>query len=156
MHACKPCIRAAEGHALDCRAAALEVTDGPGDAYTTVISKAASHRIARGVWTSPGAGDIRRATVACERLVLLLGEAGSLERRDLAALYALQNLPEHSRAELAAYRQSKEAAMVGWWDQKLAGRLWEAVREAPGREPLSMERCLGSLGTLETARPLTW
>ena len=42
------------------------------------VSKVANHRLERGIWTSPGAGDIRRCRAACERLVLL-GDAGRQE-----------------------------------------------------------------------------
>jgi hypothetical protein len=37
------------------------------------ISVVANHRLERGIWTSPGAGDLRRATAACEKLVMLVG-----------------------------------------------------------------------------------
>jgi hypothetical protein len=39
------------------------------------ISVVANHRLERGIWTSPGAGDLRRAIAACEKLVLLVGGA---------------------------------------------------------------------------------
>ena len=67
------------------------------DAATTAIARTAAHRLARGIWTSSGGGDIRRARAACERLVLLLdqqrrhGDARreavyARERRDLGVL----------------------------------------------------------------------
>ena len=58
--------------------AALNV--GEEDAATTAIARTAAHRLARGVWTSSGAGDLRRARAAAERLVSLLGDAAPRER----------------------------------------------------------------------------
>lgn len=65
---------------------------GGVDATTAAISAAAAHRLARGVWTSSGAGDLRRARAAAERLVILCcgGDIAGLrspgEKRDLAVL----------------------------------------------------------------------
>jgi nucleoside-diphosphate-sugar epimerase len=59
------------------------------DAATAAISAAAAHRLARGVWTSSGAGDLRRARAAAERLVVLCGSSSLYcprEKRDLAVL----------------------------------------------------------------------
>jgi hypothetical protein len=67
------------------------------DAATTAIARTAAHRLARGIWTSSGGGDVRRARAACERLVLLLDQqrrhgdsrreaAYARERRDLGVL----------------------------------------------------------------------
>jgi hypothetical protein len=53
---------------------------GEEDAMTTAVARTAAHRLARGVWTSSGAGDIRRARAAAERLVILLGDAAPRER----------------------------------------------------------------------------
>lgn len=49
-------------------------------AQLRAISTVANWRLERGVWTSPGAGDIRRCRAACERLVLLGGESEDEER----------------------------------------------------------------------------
>lgn len=94
-------------------------TDGLKPAQA--VSRAAQHRLRRGIWTSPGAGDIRRAIAACERLVLLTHScrafpplAGSssadsvsgdsmheaLERRDLGVLYVHAGLLEEGKTEL--------------------------------------------------------
>jgi hypothetical protein len=110
----------------------------------------------RGVWTSPGAGDIRRAITAGERLVLLLEASSTLERRDLATLYALQGLPEYSKAEPSVYRRSDEGAAAGGQDRELVERLWDVVKGAEGLEPLSLGNCYGCLETWEAAKPLTW
>ncbi|GFH19462.1 uncharacterized protein HaLaN_16409, partial [Haematococcus lacustris] len=53
------------------RAAAKAALGQGVSATVQAVSKAAASRIERGVSTSPGAGDIRRATAATERLVLL-------------------------------------------------------------------------------------
>jgi hypothetical protein len=44
-------------------------------AEVRAISATAAHRLQRGIWTSPGAGDLRRCVAACERLVMLLPDA---------------------------------------------------------------------------------
>ncbi len=50
------------------------------DAQLRAVSVVANWRLERGIWTSPGAGDIRRCRAACERLVLLGGPGADLER----------------------------------------------------------------------------
>ncbi|CAD7704561.1 unnamed protein product [Ostreobium quekettii] len=82
---------------------ALSAALNPGaDAHLEIISRAAKHRLDRGISTSPGAGDIRRALAASERLVMLC-HGDQQERRDLAIL--LYHCGEMSRAmvELSAY-----------------------------------------------------
>lgn len=66
-------------------AALAALNTGEEDAATTAIARTAAHRLARGVWTSSGAGDLRRARAAAERLVALLGDAAPRERCALAA-----------------------------------------------------------------------
>ena len=61
-------------------AALAALNTGEEDAATTAIARTAAHRLARGVWTSSGAGDIRRARAAAERLVALLGDSAPRER----------------------------------------------------------------------------
>lgn len=56
------------------------------------------------------AGDLRRALAAAERLCILLGDEGPLERRDVAVLYLHAcNFPAAS-AHLAAYTATSIAA----------------------------------------------
>ena len=43
------------------RDAALCLLEGAESAELQAISRVAEHRLARGIWTSPGAGDLRRA-----------------------------------------------------------------------------------------------
>ncbi len=42
------------------------------DPWLQAISRVAEHRLARGIWTSPGAGDLRRALAAAQRLAILV------------------------------------------------------------------------------------
>ena len=141
-----------------CRAAAREAIDGPGDAGTQAIAFAAARRLERGIWTSPGAGDVRRAAAAAERLVLLLGEAEPRERRDLAALYAAQGFLGRARAELAVFRGSAAAARETPEDAALVDGLWRLVcdAEAAEGEAVSVESALRAQVPEDVARPLTW
>lgn len=92
------------------RAAARTLLEGEASAELSAISRTARHRLERGIWTSPGAGDLRRALAACERLVLLLGDAAPEERRDLAALYAAAGRPAAALAELRRFTEIGAAA----------------------------------------------
>ena len=69
------------------RGAASAYLDGAGSAEMEAIARTAAHRLDRGIWTSPGAGDLRRALAAAERLVLLRGDEEPDLRRDLSVLY---------------------------------------------------------------------
>ncbi|PRW20351.1 hypothetical protein C2E21_9056 [Chlorella sorokiniana] len=86
--------------------AASVFLEGEQDGEMEAISRTAKHRLERGIWTSPGAGDIRRAVAACERLVLLCGEACPWERRDLAVLYMHLGQFREAKAELLAFSRS--------------------------------------------------
>ena len=86
-------------------AAARAFLEGSADtAESEAISRAALHRLQRGIWTSPGAGDIRRSKAAAERAVVLLGDGvdpwvESMERRDLGVLYCHCGEYEYAHAE---------------------------------------------------------
>ena len=54
-----------------CRGAAMDALEGPASVHLQAVARAAEHRLKRGIWTSPGAGDVRRAVAAAERLVLI-------------------------------------------------------------------------------------
>ena len=54
------------------RDAALCLLEGAESAELQAISRVAEHRLARGIWTSPGAGDLRRALAAAQRLAILV------------------------------------------------------------------------------------
>lgn len=63
------------------RAAAKAAAGEEMEAAVAAISKVAAWRLERGIWTSPGAGDLRRARAATERLVLLQqGDSAPEER----------------------------------------------------------------------------
>jgi len=96
-------------------AASLLGGDEGQDAATVAISRTAAHRLARGIWTSSGGGDVRRARAACERLVLLLDQqrkcdsdaqcaeiAHARERRDLGAMLILSGDVAAARSHLEA------------------------------------------------------
>ncbi|KAL4431445.1 hypothetical protein ABPG75_006701 [Micractinium tetrahymenae] len=91
-------------------AAARVFLEGESDAAMQAISRTAKHRLERGIWTSPGAGDIRRAVAACERLVLLLGDSCPLERRDLAVLLMHVGRFREAKAELLLFVRSVPGA----------------------------------------------
>ncbi|PSC74794.1 hypothetical protein C2E20_2429 [Micractinium conductrix] len=91
-------------------AASRTFLEGEADAAMQAISRTAKHRLERGIWTSPGAGDMRRALAACERLVLLQGDACPAERRDLAALYMHVGRFREAKAELQAFVRVSAAA----------------------------------------------
>lgn len=84
--------------------------DGASSAESEAIARAALHRLQRGVWTSPGAGDIRRALAACERLVLLNGQgtpkkSQATARRDYAILLLHVGRFEEAKRELLRYKE---------------------------------------------------
>lgn len=56
------------------------------------------------------AGDLRRALAASERLCILLGDDGPLERRDVAVLYLHAGDLAAASVHLAAYMSSSAAA----------------------------------------------
>jgi hypothetical protein len=83
--------------------AARAFLDGAESAEAEAIARTARHRLERGIWTSPGAGDLRRALAAAERLVILRGEEVPEERRDLAVLYCHAGMLREAKVELKAY-----------------------------------------------------
>ncbi|KAG2495265.1 hypothetical protein HYH03_006538 [Edaphochlamys debaryana] len=62
------------------RAAAKAAAGEEMSAALAAIGKVAAWRLERGIWTSPGAGDLRRCVASAERLVLLAGERCPEER----------------------------------------------------------------------------
>lgn len=121
------------------RAAAREAIEGPVNAQIQAIARTAAHRLERGVWTSPGAGDIRRALAAAERLVLLCGSAADWERRDLGVLYMFRGMPERAKVELALYAQSEHARNADAVDKRYVSGLLEVLRDvAPAHEDEAM------------------
>jgi hypothetical protein len=82
--------------------AARAFLQGGEDPELEAIARTARHRLERGIWTSPGAGDIRRAIAACERLVLLRPERPEY-RRDLAVLLCHIGKLVEAKVELQEY-----------------------------------------------------
>ncbi|KAJ9515747.1 hypothetical protein QJQ45_008625 [Haematococcus lacustris] len=126
------------------RAAAKAALGQGVSATVQAVSKAAASRIERGVSTSPGAGDIRRATAATERLVLL-SEACHAdektcmnERRDLAVLRLHQGDLAGARAELQTVMHSRYFRVgMEQQDRELCYKLAELVKDVkvPKGEP---------------------
>lgn len=68
-------------------------------------TKAAHHRLGRGVWTNARFGDMRRALAACERLIIL--KCGPEQLRDYAALLYHCGYYEDCLAYLNLYQSSR-------------------------------------------------
>ena len=52
--------------------AAVFLLEGAADAELQAISAVAAHRLERGIFTSAGGGDLRRALAASQRLAILV------------------------------------------------------------------------------------
>ena len=98
----------------DARAASAELV---------AIGRAASHRLERGVFTSPGAGDGRRALAAARRGVLLAEAAGVEGGGDTAAAAAAAAASAAPRREYAVLlaRSGRAGEAVAELDAFLAG-----------------------------------
>ena len=83
--------------------AARAALEGESDSTTEAIARFAKYRLERGIFTSTGAGDLRRAILASERLVLLVGHQHPAERRDLSLLYLHAGRILEARTELETY-----------------------------------------------------
>lgn len=105
-------------------AAARAVLGDGADAATEAIARTAAHRLARGIWTSSGAGDLRRARAAAERLVTLLGDTAPRERRDLGVLLLHCGELAAAGVELRAFAGTSAAGLATPAEQEaLAGLL---------------------------------
>uniref|UniRef100_A0A383VLQ2 Uncharacterized protein n=1 Tax=Tetradesmus obliquus TaxID=3088 RepID=A0A383VLQ2_TETOB len=141
------------------------------------ISATAAHRLQRGIWTSPGAGDLSRCLAACERLVMLVGDEQPQERRDLGVLLLHAGQPAAAAAELAAYLdsvrsagprfgRSAAAAAADPVDVRFAQQLWKMLvldtGIVPARELMSVGKVLAqglptsSSSSSDGYKPLTW
>ena len=89
---------------------------------------------ARGIHTSTGAGDKRRALASCERLALLAGDECPVERRDLGVLYALTGRMAEAAAELQFYADSQHFQDLQSRDRLLVSNLLEAVDQGSSNE----------------------
>jgi hypothetical protein len=87
-------------------AAARTFLDGSESAEMEAIARTAAHRLSRGIWTSPGAGDLSRAIAAAERLVISRGGSCPDERRDLGVLYCHAGKFPEAWSELNSYASS--------------------------------------------------
>ncbi|KAM7267249.1 hypothetical protein ACFE04_009415 [Oxalis oulophora] len=85
-------------------------------AFQLAFSKAAKHRLERGVWTSVRFGDMRRALSACERLVLL--GTHPKELRDYSILLYHCGLYEQSLHNLKLYQETKKQSDDGIIDME--------------------------------------
>jgi len=94
------------------RGAASAFLDGAESAEAEAIARTARHRLERGIWTSPGAGDLQRALAAAERLVILRGNDVPEERRDLAVLYCHAGMFREAKVELKAYAAAQVNSAV--------------------------------------------
>jgi hypothetical protein len=162
------------------RGAAIAFLDGQETAEGEAISRTAAHRLARGIWTSPGGGDLRRALAAAEKLVILGGDTAGEERRDLAALYCHCGRLEAAYVELRAYAAwhratssptafvitptgMTAAASPGQLETEvLVDRLLTVLGRVPGTresvmQPLTLERAMGEGPPTDVQLlPLTW
>eukprot|EP00890_Picochlorum_soloecismus_P000692 jgi/Picsp_1/1623/NSC_05101-R1_protein len=86
--------------------AANNFIDGQfSSAESEAIARTAKHRLERGIWTSPGAGDLRLCVASCERLVLInvmIGDKLSLglARANLGILYCHMGLYPEAMTEI--------------------------------------------------------
>jgi hypothetical protein len=145
------------------------------------VAATAAHRLQRGIWTSPGAGDISRCLAAAERLVMMVGDEQPQERRDLAVLLLHAGYPAAAAAELSAYLDScRPSSPLRQWagseadrqrpgDVRLAQELWRLLRESgvtPAGDVVSVDAMLrtggrgvrlsGTQAAEEPHKPLTW
>eukprot|EP00897_Mesotaenium_endlicherianum_P009855 jgi/Mesen1/8899/ME000535S08207 len=79
--------------------------EGGQSAAEQAASRAARYRLQRGIWTTTGFGDLRRALAACERLVMLGVDAQ--EGRDYGVLLFHSGLYPQAYAYLSAYAASR-------------------------------------------------
>jgi len=100
------------GSALLAAALIGEGDSRAGSAELVAISRAAAHRLERGVFTSPGAGDGRRALAAARRGVLLAEaggggpDAAAAPRREYGVLLAAAGRAAEAAAELGAFLEA--------------------------------------------------
>uniref|UniRef100_A0A061S4C7 Protein SirB1 N-terminal domain-containing protein n=1 Tax=Tetraselmis sp. GSL018 TaxID=582737 RepID=A0A061S4C7_9CHLO len=135
--------------------AARAAVDGMQSAEMEAIARTAAHRLSRGIWTSPGAGDLRRARAAAERICMLVGDERPSERRDLAVLLAHCGEFGRAAAELKAYLSTPAAEEAPAETRVLAKRLMEMLEGVPGAasdaEAISVKSVLGTPPPAEEA-----
>lgn len=137
-------------------------------AESEAISRTAKHRLERGIWTSPGAGDLRLCVASCERLVLIdqmMGDKFSLglARANLSILYCHIGLYSEAMAEiresielLGDMNESKHATICLKLLKFLAAQGVQSQQRANLLTPSTQkERCL-SMMEETVILPLTW
>lgn len=145
------------------RDAAVNILQGAATAELKAIAQAAAHRLERGIWTSPGAGDLRRAVAASERLATVFGNSHPRERRDTAVLLLHAGKFPQAYAELRAYLGTNTASSDTLKDRELVTQLLEYVGNVVSDDdqcvPLTVSSQLGKPPPkVQTGRkvPLTW
>lgn len=143
--------------------AAQVALEGEADAAMQAIARTAKHRLERGIWTSPGAGDLRRAKAACERLVLVAGHAFPAERRDLGVILLHCGFVSQAYTELQAYMASETGQNSPLMEKELVRRLLSLMQaQAEGELQAALytvERALTEEApSVDSNRmiPLTW
>ena len=122
------------------RAAILRLQKKSQSAYIDAVSRAAAHRLRRGIWTTTGGGDINRCITACERLCTVVDECetdalGAFDRlvahRDLAVLYFHDGRWKECRSILKrCIGSDADAAAAGDDpDGKIASQLLRALED---------------------------
>ncbi|KAJ9179551.1 hypothetical protein P3X46_011326 [Hevea brasiliensis] len=106
--------------------------------FQLASAKAAQHRLDRGVWTSVGFGDMRRALSAGERLILL--ESDPKELRDYSILLYHCGFYEQSLQYLKFYMDKKSSSLQKQPTDKFSNMEEDAVEKLMTRLNLiSME-----------------
>jgi len=138
-------------------AAARVAVEGMQSAEMEAISRTAAHRLSRGIWTSPGAGDLRRARAAAERICMLVGDQRPAERRDAAVLLIHSGEFAQGRAELDAYLASPEARSAPSETRILVDRLRDKTTEmlsASGELSAALPPVITAKSVLQRLRPV--
>ncbi|GLC60253.1 hypothetical protein PLESTB_001591100 [Pleodorina starrii] len=152
------------------RSAAKAAMGDDVSAALAAIGKVAAWRLERGIWTSPGAGDLRRARAACERLVLLAGDQYPEERRDLAVLLLHCGDIAAARVEMRTYLETVSGGHMTTTSASTAAAVPAAAAavpaaadpwvgpwapgDQPGPDPFDLVLCRRLLEGLEGASSL--
>ena len=149
----------------------LDTASGAGRATLDAVTAAAAHRLARGIFTSPGAGDARRAAAAAARRVVLADAAGGAlgpvdARRDVLGIALLaRGAPAAAAAEFGAWLESDVGREAPAGERETVRRLCSVATDRAGttplRPPITLQAVLrGEWGACDgdaSARvPLVW
>ena len=120
----------------------LDTASGAGRATLDAVTAAAAHRLARGIFTSPGAGDARRAAAAAARRVVLADAAGGAlgpvnARRDVLGVALLaRGAPAAAAAEFGAWLASDAGRSAAAGERETVRRLCAVASDRAGGTPL--------------------